>query len=135
GRDPLRGLRALLRLRDDAEVARRVRVQVAVLHGDAPDELLREALRLGADVLGGCPHLAPDPAAAVDQALRLSEEFGVPVDLHADENLDPRSRDLRLLADRLGKDPRAPGAVTASHCVSLGAVPAPEAARLAKEVA
>src|SRR5690606_7983724 len=28
GRDPLRGLRALLRLRDDAEVARRVRVQV-----------------------------------------------------------------------------------------------------------
>ncbi|MGP4110329.1 amidohydrolase family protein [Streptomyces sp. 4N509B] len=136
GEDPLRGLRALLRLRDDDAVRARIAVQVAVLHGDAPDALLREALWLGADVLGGCPHLAPDPVAAVDQALRLAGEFGVPVDLHADENLDPRSGDLRLLAARLAARPDdRPPRVTASHCVSLGVLPAAEAARLAKEVA
>ncbi|MGP3968085.1 amidohydrolase family protein [Streptomyces sp. 6N223] len=133
GDDPLRGLRALLRLRDDEAVRRRVELQIVLLHGEAPEELLREALRMGVDVLGGCPHLASDPAAAVDQALRLAGEFGVPLDLHADENLDPRSRDLKLLADRLRERPR-PG-VTASHCVSLGVVPDAEAAALAKEVA
>jgi cytosine deaminase len=106
-----------------------------VLHAEAPEPLLREALRMGADVLGGCPHLAADPAAAVEQGLRLAEEFGVPLDLHADENLNPSSRDLRLLATRIRGTQRALRGVTASHCVSLGMVADAEAAALAKEVA
>jgi cytosine/creatinine deaminase len=142
GEDPLRGLRAMLRLRDDELVCgARTELQIAVLHADAPEALLREALRMGADVLGGCPHLTDDPAAAVERALRLAGEFGVPLDLHADENLDPSSRDLQLLAAAVtaaGKR-RAltePGQrVTASHCVSLGTVTEAEAARIAKETA
>jgi cytosine deaminase len=145
GDDPLRGLRALLRLRDEPAVRRRIEVQVGVLHAEAPEPLLREALRMGADVLGGCPHLATDPAAAVEQGLRLADEFGVRLDLHADENLDPASRDLSLLSAALRSDARnqpkaaaGPGLrtpVVASHCVSLGALPEAAAKRLAKEVA
>ncbi|RKN37026.1 cytosine deaminase [Streptomyces hoynatensis] len=132
GADPLRGIRALLRVRE--AVRGRMDLQLAVLHPEAPESVLRGAFELGADLLGGCPHLAPDPAAAVARGLRLAEEFGVGLDLHADENLDPASADLRLLAAALGRRP-FPGRVTASHCVSLGALPAEEAARLAKEVA
>ncbi|TDC67285.1 amidohydrolase family protein [Streptomyces hainanensis] len=132
GDDPLRGLRAMLRLRE--AVRGRTELQIAVLHLDAPDAVLREAFALGADVLGGCPHLAADPEAAVERAVRLAGEFGVGVDLHADENLDPASRDLRLLAAAVrGAGFSLP--VTASHCVSLGAMPDEEAARLAKDVA
>ena len=132
GEDPLRGLRALLRLRE--AVRGRTELQIAVLHLDAPDAVLREAFALGADVLGGCPHLAADPEAAVTRAVRLADEFGVGVDLHADENLDPASPDLRLLAAAVRRDGFS-RPVTASHCVSLGVMPDEEAARLAKEVA
>jgi cytosine deaminase len=136
GDDPLRGLRALLRLRDEARGRAAVHLQVAVLHADAPDPVLREALRMGADVLGGCPHLSSDPAAAVAGALRLAAEFGVGVDLHADENLDPASADLRLLAAAVRRLAFRGATVTASHCVSLGAVTdGEEAARVAKDAA
>ncbi|KUN58291.1 hypothetical protein AQJ46_43655 [Streptomyces canus] len=130
--DPLRGLRALLRLR--RQLRGRVRLQIAVLHIDAPDELLHQALDLGADLLGGCPHLSADPAASVERTLRIAAEHHVGVDLHADETLDPGAGDLRLLARAVRERGFVPG-VTASHCVSLGAVEPDEAARTAKEVA
>lgn len=132
GGDPLRGLRALLRLRE--KLRGRVRLQIAVLHVDAPEELLQQALDLGADLLGDCPHLSADPAASVARTLRIAAEHHVGVDLHADETLDPTAGDLRLLARAVRERGFAPG-VTASHCVSLGAVEPEEAARTAKEVA
>ncbi|MDH6436960.1 cytosine deaminase [Streptomyces sp. SAI-144] len=132
GGDPLRGLRALLRLR--RQLRGRVRLQIAVLHVDAPDELLHEALDLGADLLGDCPHLSADPAASVERTLRIAAEHQVGVDLHADETLDPAAGDLRLLARAVGERGFVSG-VTASHCVSLGAMEPDEAARTAKEVA
>ncbi|MFF0013440.1 amidohydrolase family protein [Streptomyces sp. NPDC005374] len=132
GDDPLRGLRALLRLRE--EVRGRVTVQISVLHVDAPEPLLREALAMGADLLGGCPHLSPDPAAAVERAVTLAAECGVGLDLHTDENLDPASQDLRLLAAAVRRHGFT-GPVTAGHCVSLGAMEPEEAARVAKEAA
>ncbi|GAA4023826.1 amidohydrolase family protein [Streptomyces plumbiresistens] len=132
GEDPLRGLRALLRLRK--EMRGRVRLQIAVLHVDAPEELLHRALSLGADLLGDCPHLSADPAAAIERTLRIAAEHHVGVDLHADETLDPGAQDLRLLAAAVRERGFALG-VTASHCVSLGSVDPQEAARTAKEVA
>ncbi|MGW4073655.1 amidohydrolase family protein [Streptomyces asiaticus] len=132
GDDPLRGLRALLGLRE--EMRGRVDVEIAVLSVDAPEPQLREALAMGADLLGGCPHLSPDPAAAVDRTLRLAAEFGVGIDVHADENLDPSSQDLLLLAAAVRRHEFL-GPVTAGHCVSLGAMEPEEAARVAKEVA
>ncbi|MEV7734488.1 amidohydrolase family protein [Streptomyces sp. NPDC088921] len=132
GGDPLRGLRALLRLR--RQLRGRVRVQIAVLHVDAPDELLHEALDLGADLLGDCPHLSADPAASVERTLRIAAEHQVGVDLHADESLDPGAGDLRLLARAVLERGFVSG-VTASHCASLGVVEPAEAARTAKEVA
>ncbi|MGX1668010.1 amidohydrolase family protein [Streptomyces sp. NPDC055400] len=132
GPDPLRGLRALLRLR--AELSERVALQIAVLHVEAPDEVLNQALELGADLLGGCPHLSDDPQAAVARALTIAERHGVGVDLHADEHLRPDPKDLLLLAQAVRDRGFAHGA-TASHCVGLGGLDPAEAARIAKEAA
>ena len=52
--------------------------------------LLRDALDAGADVVGGCPHLDDDPAAANETLLGIAAEHGRDVDLHTDETLDPR---------------------------------------------
>ncbi|MFE0459974.1 hydrolase [Kitasatospora sp. NPDC058965] len=43
---------------------------------------LREALKLGADAVGGCPGLDPDPVGFVQVVAELAAEFDCPVDLH-----------------------------------------------------
>ncbi|MER7758911.1 amidohydrolase family protein [Streptomyces sp. NPDC097619] len=46
--------------------------------------LLRDALKMGAGVVGGCPDLDPDPAGHAETVLRLAAEHGCPADLHTD---------------------------------------------------
>ncbi|CAL9513108.1 N-isopropylammelide isopropyl amidohydrolase [Streptomyces sp. enrichment culture] len=46
--------------------------------------MLRDAVRMGAAVVGGCPDLDPDPAGHLEAVLGLASEHGCPVDLHTD---------------------------------------------------
>ena len=96
--------------------------------------MLRAAMELGVDVVGGCPHLDPDPAAYHDLTLSLAAEFGRPIDLHTDETLNPRVLHLPHLAELVATTGFPYGA-TASHCVSLGMQPPEVAARVAAQVA
>ena len=82
---------------------------------------LRRALKEGADVAGGCPHLDPDPDGAVGICLDAAGEAGVPMDLHTDETLNPRMLTLATMADLVTRT-GFPHQVTASHCVSLGSL-------------
>ncbi|WP_460774631.1 amidohydrolase family protein [Microbacterium sp. GXF7504] len=120
GPDPLRGIRALIALRE--EFRGLVDIQVVALHGsDRGDDVVREAVALGIDLIGGVPHLAADPAAELDRTLRLAEEAGLGVDLHADETLAPEAGDLLRLAERT-RDWPAARTRAAGHCVSLAMV-------------
>ena len=80
--------------------------------------LLHDALRAGADLVGGCPHLeGGDTLGPTEFFLQTATDHGVGVDLHTDETLDPTATGLAELAEMV-----AAGfghAVTASHCVSL----------------
>jgi cytosine deaminase len=96
--------------------------------------LLREALEMGADVVGGCPHLDADPAGANEVLLGIAAEAGRPVDLHTDETLDPAMLALADLAERVTSW-GFPHAVVASHCVSLGVQPLDVQHRVAEAVA
>jgi cytosine deaminase len=79
---------------------------------------LRQALREGADVAGGCPYRDDEPGRAVAICLDAAGEAGTPLDLHTDETLDPCILTLATLADLVPRTGFAHG-VTASHCVSL----------------
>jgi cytosine/creatinine deaminase len=118
--DPLRGVDAVLELRD--ELAGLVHLQVCLLAGqDSPDDVLLEAVARGIDVVGGCPHLADDPVAQTTRMLDLAERHDLPVDLHTDEQTDPHTVDLVDLAQQViarGMQQR----VAASHCVRLGSL-------------
>ncbi|MEI7619118.1 MAG: amidohydrolase family protein [Actinomycetota bacterium] len=81
--------------------------------------LLRDALQIGADLVGGCPHLDDDPEGANETLLEIADEYKRGVDLHTDENLDPRKNGLEDLARRVLSS-GFEHSVTASHCVSLG---------------
>ncbi len=98
-------------------------------------ELLREAVIRGADVVGACPALDPDPKACIEFCLELAAEHGLPLDLHVDESLDPDPCTLSLLADAVIAAGGFPHGVVASHCVSLGAMPPDRAREIAHRVA
>lgn len=80
--------------------------------------VLVDALGMGVDVVGGCPHLDEDPIACTNDLLAIAAEHGLPIDLHTDETLDPSHLELELLAETVLSTGFEFGA-TASHCVSL----------------
>ena len=97
-------------------------------------QLAREAIAAGVDVVGGCPHLDADPLQALEVLLQLALESDLPLDIHADENLRPDSRDLENLADLILRD-NIKHNVTASHCVSLSTQSESDISRVSEKVA
>ena len=99
--------------------------QLGLVADPACVEFMREAMRLGADIVGGMPHAEASPQDAayhIETAFQIAEEFNADIDMHIDETDDPDSRTLELLADatlRHGYQRH----VTASHCCALSAYP------------
>ncbi|AEQ50891.1 amidohydrolase family protein [Pelagibacterium halotolerans] len=56
--------------------------------------LLKTALENGADQIGGCPYMDPDPTAHVTAIFDLAQDYNVAVDFHADFDLDPEGSAL-----------------------------------------
>ncbi len=91
--------------------------------------ILRDAVKMGAGVVGGCPDLDPDPTGYVEAVLGVAAEFGCPVDLHTD-GADP-ARLARLAAMAGGMRP----GVAIGPCAGLAKLPAATAARAAAQLA
>ncbi len=124
----LTSVRALIEVRE--RLRGLIEIQVCALTGwpTIGDEgaesraLLREAIAMGVDVIGGCPHLETDPCEANENFLAMAAEAGLPLDLHTDETLNPDMLGLADLAERVIAS-GFPHGVTASHCCSLSMQP------------
>lgn len=129
-------IEALLALK--AQVAHLVDLQVVafpqegILADPGSAELMRRAMELGADAVGGMPYneRTPDDSRAhIELCFELAREFDADVDMHVDETDDPGARTLVMLADatiRSGWE----GRVTAGHTCALAAYPDPYAAKV-----
>ncbi|MCM3659136.1 amidohydrolase family protein [Agromyces mediolanus] len=99
--------------------------------------LLREALRSGADLVGGWPNVEEGDAeqrAHVRTVFELAEEFDVDVDIHADCWLDERERMLEVVADEtIARGYQ--GRVLASHCCGIERYSEEDARRVAARIA
>jgi cytosine deaminase len=125
--DPeLTGLKALLELREKVRGWIDVQIvafpQEGILSFPKGSELVEEALKMGADAVGGIPHYEHTRemgAASVKETFRLAEKYDRPIDVHCDETDDPESRFLEVMAAeaiRTGMGSR----VTASHTTAFG---------------
>lgn len=125
--DPnLVGLHAMLEVKEEIKEA--VNLQIVAFPQEGIEsfkngrELLEEALRIGADVVGGIPHFEytrDKGVSSVYYLMDLAEKYNVLVDVHCDETDDPNSRFLEVLADEAlvrGIGTR----VTASHTTAMG---------------
>ncbi len=109
-----------------------VDLQVLVLPAANPldDELralVRRGMDLGADAIGGSPHLEHSPAAVVryvDFVFAVAREYDVDVDLHIDQNVESTS-DTRAAEVVLAKTLQEgyEGRVTLNHWGALSAYP------------
>ncbi|MGW0698767.1 amidohydrolase family protein [Streptomyces sp. NPDC002867] len=91
--------------------------------------LLRDAMKMGAGVVGGCPDADPDPTGYAETVLELAAEHGCPVDLHT--HGDDPARLARLAAMAGGLRP----GVTIGPCAGLARLPRDIAARAADQLA
>ncbi|GHH89712.1 amidohydrolase family protein [Streptomyces capillispiralis] len=123
----LRTARALCGLAELTTVA-----MPRVLTGQAGADglaVLRDAVKMGATAVGGCPDLDPDPTGYVEAVLEVAAEHGCPVDLHTD-GTDP-ARLARFAAMAGGLRP----GVTLGPCGGLARLPAEVAGRTADRLA
>ena len=133
GDDPFLGLRALVRVRNELKPL--LDIEIAVLPAPwSPTADIAGAMDRGADIMGGCPHLAEDPEAELDRLVELARQYRVGIDIHADEQLTPTMLSVRSLARHAAAQP-FDGTVTAGHCVSLGMLPEPELSVVVAELA
>ena len=129
--DPnLTGIRAALEVRD--ELKDKITIQVVAFpqngmysykeDGKTGRDLVEEALKLGADVVGGIPHNEWSRELgekSIKEIVRLALEYDKLVDVHCDETDDPMARfvetlNAEALIHNIGKR------VTASHTCSFG---------------
>src|SRR5437763_3983925 len=84
-------------------------------------ELMRKAMELGWDIVGGIPHYEATRDMGVEDvhyAFALAREFNRDIDCHCDETDDPHSRFTEVMAaDTLEQGWQ--GRVTASHCTAM----------------
>jgi cytosine deaminase len=116
---------ALLELRD--RVADLVDLQVVAFPQDGiftdptHEDLLREAVEMGVDVIGAIPHnehTREDGVESVHTVCDLAERHDRPLDLHIDETDDPGSRFTEVLAsEALKRD--IGDRTTASHTTAM----------------
>ncbi|GGK40105.1 amidohydrolase family protein [Nocardia camponoti] len=102
--------------------------QEGILRAPGTLELMREALRRGADVVGGCSYNevdVDDCQRHVDLVFEMAAEFGVPVDIHADfadDATDPRFAMADYIATTTTRAGLA-GQVAIGHVTSLAGRP------------
>lgn len=91
--------------------------------------MLRDALKMGAGAVGGCPDLDPDPAGYTEAVLEVAAEHGCPVDLHTDSDDPARLARFAAMAGGMRQG------VSIGPCAGLSRLPDEAAARAADQLA
>jgi cytosine/creatinine deaminase len=139
--DPeLRALRALIDLREEVRGLIDLQLvafpQQGILGFEGGEDLMRRAVGLGADVVGGIPHYEltrEDGVESVKFAMALADDHGLQVDIHCDETDDDHSRFVEVMAAETMRRGMS-GRVTASHTTAMHSYNAAYAYRLIRNI-
>lgn len=97
--------------------------QEGIVQSPGTDKLLDEAIKLGADIVGGMPHnerIPEDSKRHIDICFEIAKKYDKDIDMHVDETDDPNSQTLQYLAYKTIKE-NYQGRVTAGHTCALAA--------------
>ena len=88
--------------------------QEGLTNNNRADELLVEALKQGARVIGAAPNFDPDHAGQIRRVFHLAREFDVDIDMHLDSGNSPEAMDIHLVCE-LTEKYKMGGRVTIGH--------------------
>ena len=98
------------------------------------DELLVEALKRGAKVIGGAPRYDKDGPGQIHRIFELAREYDVDIDMHLDVGHTADDMYIHLVRELTDKYQRG-GRVVAGHMAKLSLLPPDELAALARSLA
>ena len=134
----MRGFEAVQSLVSDYKWAIDIQVCVFPQEGltnyPGTNELLVEALRRGARVIGGAPRYDTDPAGQIEHIFALAREFDADIDMHLDVGNTAEAMDIHLVRDLTEKYRRG-GRVVVGHMAKLSLLPPDRVAALARSLA
>ncbi len=122
----LTGFNAVRRLQADYAWAISLEIcvfpQEGLLNNPGTEALLREALALGAEVLGGCPYTDAVPDAQIRRLFELAVAFDRDLDFHLDFDLNPEGMTIGEVI-RCTHQHGWGGRVTIGHVTKLSTLP------------
>jgi len=134
----LDGMHALLALKREYAPAVELQLcafaQEGILQSPGTEALLRRALEMGADLVGGCPYNDTDAGRHIEIVFALAREFGVDADFHVDFADEPEHLHVREIVRQTVRAGWQ-GRVAVGHLTELAALPAVEQAALIAELA
>ncbi|HZD91661.1 MAG TPA: amidohydrolase family protein [Pseudolabrys sp.] len=98
------------------------------------DELLVEALKRGAKVIGGAPRYDKDGPGQIRRIFELAREFDVDIDMHLDVGHTANDMYIHLMRELTDQYKRG-GRVVAGHMAKLSLLPPGELAAIARQLA
>lgn len=118
-------LKALIKLREMVSPYLYLQIvafpQEGILKDEGTEDLLWQALEMGADVVGGMPfneYTEEDQKKHIDIVFDIAKEFRASIDMHVDETDDPNAKTLHYLAVKTIRESYY-GKVTAGHTCAL----------------
>jgi cytosine deaminase len=127
----LTGVKALIQAREEFKGVVELQVvafpQDGVVREPGAEDLVREAMQLGADVVGGIPwieHSPEDKQRHVDAMFAIAQEFDKPVSMLVDDAGDAGLRTLEMMARRVLKQGWQ-GRALAHHARAMALYPTP----------
>lgn len=124
GLKPLEGvLAAKNKFKDIVDIETIAFPQEGIIKDPGCEKLMWEAMKMGADIVGGMPANENNPDDSrkhIEICFDIAEKYNADVDMHVDESDDPFYRTLEMLADETIKRGWQ-GRVTAGHTCALAA--------------
>jgi cytosine deaminase len=134
----LAGMEAMLPLRAEYAPALDVQLcafaQEGIVKAPGTEALLRRALTMGADLVGGCPYNDTDAERHVEIVFRLARAFDVDVDFHVDFFDEPEHLHVRHVLDETERQGWQ-GRVAVGHLTEMAALPVPDQEALVEGLA
>ena len=118
----LRGFEGVLPLIDEYRWAIDIEIcvfpQEGLLNNPGTDELMVEALKSGATVVGAAPYTDSDAHGQIDRVFEMARDFDVDIDMHLDFGPDADELDLEYVC-RLTDEFKYGGRVAIGHVTKL----------------
>ena len=134
----LRSFKAIRRLKADYRWAVDLKIcvfpQEGLINDPGTEELLVQACKEGADLIGGCPYTDTRPNEQIERIFAIAQRFDIDIDFHLDFDLDPSWMHLDEVC-RQTERYRWGGRVAVGHATKLSAIDSASLAVIGRRLA